>query len=410
MLLRARTILPISGPPIDDGAVVVRGGRVTAVGRWSDLRRNGGKAVDLGDAILLPGLINAHCHLDYTDMAGKLSPGKTFSDWIKAIVALKAQWSFSEFARSWLNGARMLLQSGTTTIVNIEAVPELLGDVRPGTPLRVTSCVELLSVRSRQSASAMVRAAVDALNQLPAESAGLSPHAPYTTSGALMAEAARTARAHHWLLTMHAGESMDEFDMFRHGSGAMFQWLKGQRDMDDCDGRSPVQHLDRHDALGPNTLVVHANYLADGDARLLARRGASVVHCPRSHAFFGHRPFPLGELVAEGVNVCLGSDSLATVAKSRTEPLTLNMFAEMRSAAKAFDELTPQQIVELATVRAARALGRAGDLGAITAGARADLIAIPARGNVDAYEAVLNHRGDVQASMIGGRWVMEAAA
>jgi cytosine/adenosine deaminase-related metal-dependent hydrolase len=410
MLLRARTILPISAPPIDDGAVVVRGHRIDAVGRWTDLRRSGGRAVDLGESILLPGLINAHCHLDYTDMAGKLPRGKAFSEWIKAIVALKAQWSYSEFARSWLNGARMLLQSGTTTVVNIEAVPELLPEVRPDTPLRVISCLELISVRTREPAATLVKRAARALEELPAELAGLSPHAPYTTSGELIAEAARVARAHQWLLTMHAAESADEFEMFGERSGAMFRWLKTQRDMADCDGRSPVQHLDRSQALGANTLVVHANYLAAGDAPLLARRGASVVHCPRSHAFFAHQPFPRDELAAAGVNVCLGTDSLATVSKSGEEPLALNMFAEMRLAAKAFPDLTPRQILELATVQGAKAISRAGDLGAIIAGARADLITIPDARAADPYETVLQHRGDVRASMINGAWALEAAA
>src|ERR1051325_8109022 len=104
MLLRARTVLPACSPPIEDGGVFVRNGRIEAVGRFREVRRpHHDEFLDLGDSILLPGLINAHCHLDYTDMVGKLSPGKSFSDWIKAIVALKAGWSYTEFVRSWLN-------------------------------------------------------------------------------------------------------------------------------------------------------------------------------------------------------------------------------------------------------------------------------------------------------------------
>src|SRR4051794_29655578 len=106
MLLRARTILPLCAPPIDNGAVLIRGRQIEAVGRWSDLQNlSDGEMSDLGNVILLPGLINAHCHLDYSDMAGKLTPAKLFSDWIKGIVALKAEWSYTEFANSWVNGA-----------------------------------------------------------------------------------------------------------------------------------------------------------------------------------------------------------------------------------------------------------------------------------------------------------------
>jgi aminodeoxyfutalosine deaminase len=412
MLLRARNVLPLCAPPIEDGAVLIRGERIEAVGRWKDLQNSTRhKAVDLGDSILLPGLINAHCHLDYTGMAGQLMPGKNFSDWIKGIVALKAAWSYTEFANSWVNGANMLLRSGTTTVVDIEAVPELLPEVTTSTPLRVISCLELLSVRSRHSAIQLVEAAVSTLQVLPAETGGLSPHAPYSTSPELLRAAASVARHKHWLLTTHVAESADEFEMYRHAHGAMFEWLRSQRDMRDCDGRSPVQHLARCDALGPNLLAVHANYLAQGDAELMSRSGASVVHCPRSHAFFGHEQLPLDSLAAAGVNICLGTDSMATMPKSRAEPLALNMFSEMRTFAARHRGLSAQRVLEMGTLDAAKAIGRSGELGAIAPGACADLIvvALPAHGG-DLHEAVLQCRNDVAASMIRGEWAVAPAS
>lgn len=408
MLLRAKTVLPVCAPPIDDGAVLISGQRIQNVGAWNDLSSaHGGKTIDLGDSILLPGLINAHCHLDYTDMGGKLAPAKNFSDWIKAIVALKAEWSYTEFANSWVNGANMLLRSGTTTVVDIEAVPELLPDVATSTPLRVISCLELLSVRSRQSALQLVNAAAQTLHGLPAETCGLSPHAPYSTSPELLRAAAAAARNDQWLLTTHVAESADEFAMYQHARGAMFDWLKPQRDMSDCDGRSPIQHLALCDALGPNVLAVHANYLAEGDAELLARSGASVVHCPRSHAFFGHEKFSFDKLAAAGVNICLGTDSMASMPKSRAEPLALSMFSELRTFARNQPNVSPQRVLEMATVSAAKAIGRAGELGAIKPGAHADLIAVPrSSGGDDPYRTVLNHRADVLASMIRGQWAV----
>ena len=409
MLLRARIVLPIAAPPIEDGAVFIRGHRIEAVGRWADLRRSHGRAtVDLGASILLPGLINAHCHLDYTDMAGKLSPAKQFSDWIKAMVAFKAQWSYTEFASSWLKGARMLLCSGTTTVVDVEAVPELLPEVHHVTPLRIISCLELLSVRSRQSAATLVNEAAHALQTLPVDRRGLSPHAPYTTSSSLLREAARLARAHGWLFTIHVAESADEFEMFQQGSGAMFKWLEAQRDVSDCDGRSPVQHLARNNVLGENCLAVHANYLAEGDADLLAHSRTSVVHCPRSHVFFGHQAFPFEKLSRCGVNICLGTDSLATVTKSRSEPFFLSMFSEMRAVAKSIPALAPEHIIRLATVNAAKAMGHKDELGVIQPGAFADLIALPLdEAGSDVYEAVVNCPGNVLASMIRGAWAVD---
>ena len=133
MILRARVVLPVSRPPVENGAVIVSGNRIRSVGSWQDLRaRSTGEIVDLGEVILLPGLVNAHCHLDYTDMAGLLPPPKTFTDWIHLMISAKAQWGYAEYARSWLNGARMLLQTGTTTVADIEAVPDLLPEVWDG--------------------------------------------------------------------------------------------------------------------------------------------------------------------------------------------------------------------------------------------------------------------------------------
>src|SRR5215471_9481687 len=135
LLLRARVVLPVSRPPIENGAVLISGNRVTSVGRWKDLSRSGAEIIDLGEQVLMPGLVNAHCHLDYTNMAGLFPPPKYFSDWIKTITAAKADWSYSDFAQSWLSGARMLVKTGTTMVADIENVPLLLPEVWHATPL-----------------------------------------------------------------------------------------------------------------------------------------------------------------------------------------------------------------------------------------------------------------------------------
>src|SRR5687767_9011216 len=138
MILRARLVLPMAGPVIEDGAVVIQADRIVAVARWADLQPHITERVeDLGEVVLMPGLINAHCHLDYTAMAGKISPPRSFADWIKTIVALKAEWSYTEFAESWVRGAAMLLRGGVTTVADVEAVPELLPEMWHATPLQI---------------------------------------------------------------------------------------------------------------------------------------------------------------------------------------------------------------------------------------------------------------------------------
>jgi cytosine/adenosine deaminase-related metal-dependent hydrolase len=410
-LLRARVVLPMTQSPIENGGVLVRGDRISAVGRWKEFGEfSAAQVVDLGETVLLPGLINSHCHLDYTDMAGQITRPKSFPDWIKELLALKAQWSYSDYAQSWLRGAKMLLQTGTTSVADIEAVPELLPEVWSATPLRIFSFLEMTGVKSRRSAWDILHEAVDKVDSLPPAggSPGLSPHAPYSTSPELIELSAELARQRNWRITTHVSESLAEFEMFMHRRGPLFNWLKNQRSMSDCGLGSPIQHLERHGLLGSNLLAVHVNYLGSGDAFLLGQNQVSVVHCPRSHFYFQHDPFPRQELTAAGVNVCLGTDSLVSVQRARRQKPELDLFAEMRAFAAGEKDLRPETILQMVTVNAARALGMSGKIGEITEGSFADLIAVPVSADIaDTCEAVLHHSGKVSASMIKGQWAVE---
>jgi cytosine/adenosine deaminase-related metal-dependent hydrolase len=196
--------------------------------------------------------------------------------------------------------------------------------------------------------------------------------------------------------------------MFMHARGEMFNWMqRNARDQSDCGLGSPVKHLARNQVLGENLLAIHVNLLARGDAALLGKHHVHVVHCPRSHDYFRHPPFQLRQLADAGVNVCLGTDSLATVRQTGKQNLELNLFEEMRALAAREPGLSPVEILRMVTVNGARALGLAGQIGELSENARADLIAIPARaGAGDAAEAVLTHTGPVSAGMIGGQWTM----
>jgi cytosine/adenosine deaminase-related metal-dependent hydrolase len=153
-------------------------------------------------------------------------------------------------------------------------------------------------------------------------------------------------------------------------------------------------------------LAVHLNYPEPGDLALLSRKGVHVVHCPRSHFYFNHHPFPLRRLASAGVNVCLGTDSLASVYKRRGENMELSMFAEMQELRRVHPRLMADTILRMATVNAAQALGLDGHAGVLAKGALADLLALPLpRGSVNFSEAVVRHQGPVAHTMIGGRWV-----
>ncbi len=411
MIVRARVVLPMSQPPIEDGAIHVSGNKILKVGRWRDLESEAGLIFDLGDAIVVPGLVNAHCHLDYTNMAGMISPPKSFSDWIKALIAIKAQWSYSEFSQSWINGAQMLLRTGTTTVADIEAVPELLPEVWDATPLRVVSLLEMISVKSRHSTAKIIAEAAGKIASLKSTKsfAGLSPHALYSTSPELLKRSAEIAQENNWLVSTHVAESREELEMFQQRSGSLFDWLKSQRDNSDCGTLSPVEQLEDQGMLRPNFLAVHANYILHSDAETLAKRESSVVHCPRSHEYFGHQKFPQKLLADAGVNICLGTDSLASVASKPKKAVALSMFLEMQQFARNNPDVSAEKILQMSTSNGARALGLAGKIGALSAGAFADLVALPFSAATDPYETVVQNRADVTASLIEGAWAISPA-
>jgi aminodeoxyfutalosine deaminase len=415
VILRARALLPVASPPIENAAVVIFGDRIAVADTWDRITRafssaNATRVVDLGDAVLLPGLVNAHCHLDYTDMAGLWPRPKKFTDWIPWMLAAKAEWSYSNYAHSWLNGAKMLLRSGTTTVADIETAPELLPEVWDASPLRVFSFLEMTSVRSKRFPAEILDETLSKIASLHHRrcAAALSPHAPYSTSPQLLRLCARAAREKNLRLAVHVAESQQEFEMFTRARGEMFDWLKKNgRDNSDCGLGSPFKHLDRLGLANGNCLAIHANYLHDSDFALLAKRGTSIVHCPRSHDYFQHKKCPVAELLAANVNVCLGTDSLATVAKNEQESLELNLLSEMQAFSRSNPGFTPETILKMATMNGARALGLAGKIGEISSYAHADLIAIPFAGAIsEVNEAILNFQGHVSASMIDGQWAI----
>jgi cytosine/adenosine deaminase-related metal-dependent hydrolase len=223
----------------------------------------------------------------------------------------------------------------------------------------------------------------------------------------LLGLSAIAARERELRICVHVAESAQEFEMFVHRRGEMYDWLRrSTRDMSDCGLGSPVRHLARCAALSENLLAIHVNCLAKGDAALLAKHKVHVVHCPRSHEYFRHDRFALSRLLRAGINVCLGTDSLASVVKTRRQTVELNMFEEMRTLANRETSLSPRRILQMATVDGAKALGMRGQVGELSPGSLADVIAIPFSSKMSAiHEAVIAHKGDVSSSMIDGQWV-----
>ena len=408
MLLRARLVYPVSSPPIEDGAVIIQNEKILEVGRFRDLSSSGAEQTDLGEVVLMPGLINAHCHLDYTDMAGLIPPPSDFLDWVEAIIAIKASWDYSDYAKSWLTGARQLLENGVTTVADTEAVPELIPDVTHSTPLRIHTFMELIAVRKLQTLLGQVAEAEARLVENPDSNggSGLAPHAIYSTYSSLLQVASCTADSNGWPMSIHVAESAVEDEMFRQGTGRMFDWLqRNGRDMTDCGGRSPVQLLAELNLLNPRLLAVHCNYVDQTDIDLLSRHEAHVVHCPNSHGYFDHQEFPAEKLRAAGVNLCLGTDSLASTLKRGRPRPQLDLFEEMRLYADRHSGFQADEIIRMATTNGAKALGNLGKFGELSPNSHADLIVLPVNASAqNAAQLVLESTGKPIRTMIAGRW------
>ncbi len=387
--LRARLLYPVTSPPLEDGMVRVEAGMIRSWGRW-----DGSKAEDLGDVVLMPGLINAHCHLDYSVMRGAILPNVSFSQWIRRLNDLKRTLSNDDYLASIAAGFRALLANGTTSVFNIESFPELMVRLPPP-PLRTWWFYEMMDVRNRVRTEDVAAGAFCFFEGRREGGFGLSPHAPYTSSRELYLMARACCEKYGMPLMTHLAESDEEFEMFRHARGPLHEFLKSLgRDMSDTGGLSPVARA--MDGLPDSAMLTHMNTLEEGDWKLLRGRNFSIIHCPCCHEYFGRGPFPLARFLHEGHNICLGTDSLAS-------NRALNLFAEMRCLSQRHPGLAPEKLIGFVTKNPARAIGLAGRLGEISTGAAADLIALPYSGGpADAAEAITRHTGRVNWVMVGG--------
>src|SRR6266480_7001024 len=401
MIVRARTVVTMDGAPIENGAVAISGNRIIDLGSFDEVKgRNSGEIIDLGEQALLPGLINAHCHLDYTCLHGKIPPQKSFADWIRAINAEKAKLSGTDYLSSITEGFAEAKRFGTTTVANLTAFPELISQIH--SPIRTWWFAELIDVRSLEQANELVDLAIESLRL--AENWGLAPHALFTASPDLYRCCEEIARRESILLTTHLAESPEEMEMFRDASGPLYDFMKAiGRDMSDCGGMTPLAAFigaPGGRALRTEWIVAHLNELAESDFELLGRstRKFHVVHSPRSHGYFAHSRFPFKELRVLKFNVCLATDSLASNE-------SLSLFAEMRTFQRNEPGLSPDKIFEMVTVNPALALDQSrhgGTLGRIRPGFQADLIGIPRSGGANLFEEIVAFDGPIDWMVVNG--------
>jgi len=390
----ARWVLPVSRPPIRDGTVVVAAGRITWVGPRSDAVADAPAHasahasahatdridVDLGDAVLLPGLVNTHTHLELTAFRGVLE-GLAFVPWIRTLTQARAavldDAAMADAARV---GIAEGLQAGITTYGDTSSSGVTLGVMRE-MGVRGIMYQEVFGpdAAQRESALAGLAAAVTRLRPLetPLVSLGVSPHAPYTVHDDLMVDAVAYAIAERLPIAIHLAESADEIAFLREGTGPFADLLRARGIPVVRRAHSPVHWLLELGVTIAQPLLIHCVQLDESDVAFIAESGCPVAHCPASNARLGHGVAPLRAMLDAGIVVGLGSDSVASndqmdlLAEARLAMLLQN------AVGRRPDVVDAPRALELATLGGARALGLADRIGTLDVGKAADLAAFP---------------------------------
>ncbi len=399
MRLRARWVVPIDAPPIENGEVVVQGDRIMAVrpaptaadSPAAGLQDAEGGVCNFGNAILMPGLVNVHTHVDYTVMRGLLED-MDFSRWIQGLQMRKAALTWEDWLASATLGAAEAVAGGVTTIGDCtDSGAAAYGAKTLG--LRGIIYQEVFGIDERQTVGEIIAELGAKVAALESETngtllrVGISPHAPYTVRAALLRELAALADAQNHAVCIHAAESRAEAELLRSGTGAIAEMFARRGIVWDAPHTSTVAYLDGLGIVGPRTLLVHGVQVSARDRDIVRNRGAAWAHCPKSNAKLGNGVAPLGiladfrreadtdELRPWG-RIGLGSDSMAS-------NNTMDLFEEMRfavlmqrGARHRIEAMTAREAVHLATIGGANALNMGNEIGSLTPGKRADLCVV----------------------------------
>jgi cytosine/adenosine deaminase-related metal-dependent hydrolase len=379
-LYTARWVVPVTAPPIPDGGVLVSDeGRIEAVGPASRLRADT-PTVALGDAILMPGLVNVHAHPELAAFRGALED-LPFPRWIPALMALKGDAGLTpqdyDAAARWT--CVESLRTGVTTLAATEDSGAALAALRDA-GMRGVVFREVFGPAPGRADKAItgLRDRIDAMRERETSLVhiGISPHAPYSVSNALYQRAVRLARDEGLPVATHAAESFAETLLVRDGAGPFADALQARGIPTPRRAPSTIALLERLGVLEAQPLLIHAVQLDEEDVARIAQNGCPVAHCPVANARLGHGIAPVTELLDAGAVVGLGTDSVA--ANNRLDLLEEARVAQLQQRARlrSPDALPASTLLRLATLNGARALGLDDRVGALEPGRDADLCAV----------------------------------
>ena len=415
MLIRAEWVVPVAEPPIRDGAVLVEGDAITAVGPFERVRQLAGRdeVLDLGPAVLLPGLIDAHSHVGLTVLRGLEDDATLFAWMASAVLAPMELMDERDLLWSARLGCLEAIRAGITCLADCTPTSHLVARALSEAGLRGVVYQEVFQ-GGREPEEAL-ESTLKRLEEAERCSSGLvrlglSPHSPYANPPELLKLVAQVAHERGLPLALHLAETKAEVEYFTRGTGelAMISEALGLR-LPKAIGKTPAQYLADLGLSGPETLLAHCVHLSDRDIALLAELRAPVVHCPKSNAKLGSGIARVPEMLSSGLTVALGTDSAASNnVLDMFEEMRMAIFLQRASRASA-PVLRAGQALEMATAAGAKALGLADLVGTLKPGRKADLVAVRLReGLLPTYDPVSTlvycaSRADVVLTMVNGR-------
>ena len=372
MRYRASWILPIAGEPIRDGWVSLNRGRIVALGHGSEDGEQQGAECRLGSVAILPGLVNAHTHLELSHLRDRVPSSRQFVSWVRGVLDARRRSDDRDVARGVEAGIAESIRSGTALVGDITNTLVTF-DPLIRSDLGGVVFYELIRFNAPDpvSVAEQARARVRALPTTDRVRASLAAHAPYSVAP-LLFRAIRQAIDPSWPCSVHLSESSDEVEFIRGGGGAWRAFLEEVGAWDPAwtpPGCSPVQSLDESGFLDDRTLAVHGVQMTSADLARLVSRGTTLVACPRSNGHTGAGAPPVAEFYAAGVRVAIGTDSLASTPD-------LSVFAELAAMRALAPSVPAARLLDSATRQGARALGFDADYGTIEPGKLARLLAV----------------------------------
>jgi cytosine/adenosine deaminase-related metal-dependent hydrolase len=383
LTLRARWVFPADEVPIADGLITIAGDFIKAVEPAGSRTPD----VDLGNVAILPGLVNAHTHLDLSDARGKMPPSPDFTGWLRRVIEHRRGQTPEQVDAAISYGVGELLRCGTTLVGDIASEGK---SWRFMTNVALHSVVfhELLGLTKERA-----RAALKSTSWSDPTVGGLSPHAPYS----FRAECLSMVASRKVPLAIHLAESAAEVQLIDRRSGPFVPFLNERGVWDPTGLPWSFESVIESTRGAPQVLYIHANHLRPETA---IPPNGTIVYCPRTHAAFGHPPHPFRDFLKRGVRVALGTDSLAS------NP-DLEILAEARFVAARHPDLAGETLLRMLTLSGAEALGWADVAGSLTPGKSADLVVLPLpnREETDPYRLVFDSSLAVERVMFRGSWV-----